>query len=135
MQKQLRWLGQMKRMSDSRIHKTVLCTETRDGFRKQGCPLLRYSDNCKADMKLFEMNVESLKQSAIQRSLRKEDVTKGGQRYEQALVPRSEVNGHKRKQLRSSQDANDDDGFICEQCNKRCRSRIGLCNHLQNHLN
>ena len=35
MQKRLRWLGYVKRMDDSRIPKTVLFSEARDGSRKQ----------------------------------------------------------------------------------------------------
>ena len=46
-------------MDDSRIPKTVLVSEARDSSRKQGRPLLRYHDNCKNDMKSFDMNVDN----------------------------------------------------------------------------
>lgn len=42
MQKRLRWLGHVKRMDDSRVPKTILFSESRDGSTKQGRPLLRY---------------------------------------------------------------------------------------------
>ena len=113
----------MKRIDDSRIPKTFICSETRDGSGKQGHPLLRYSDNCKRDMKFLNMNVESWKECAIQHSLWKEKVTKGAQGYEQALVQRKELNRQKRKHPRLALDPSDD-VFICEQCNKHCRCSI-----------
>ena len=59
MQKWLRWLGHVRRMDDRRIPKAILYSEARDGSRKLGCPLLRYSDNCKHNMKLLDMNVDT----------------------------------------------------------------------------
>ena len=91
MQKRLRWRGHMKRMDDSCLPKTVLYSETRDGSRKQGHPLVRYSINCKRDMKLRDMNAESWEECVIQCSLWKEKLTRGAQRCEQALVQRMEV--------------------------------------------
>ena len=119
-------------MDDSRIPKTVLYSETRNGSRKLGLPLLRYSDNSKHDMKLFDMNVETWEECALQRSLWREKVTTGTKKYEQALLQRQEMQRQKRKQSQTSQDA-DDDVYICEHCNKRCRSRIGVYSHMQTH--
>ena len=53
MQKRLRWLGHVAIMDDRRIPKAILYSEARDGSRKLGRPLLRYSDNCKRNMKLL----------------------------------------------------------------------------------
>ena len=134
MQKWLRWLGHVGRMDDRRIPKAILYSEARDGSRKQGRPLLRYSDNCKHNMKLLDMNVDTWEECALRHSLWKEKATKGAKRYEQALIQRKEVTRQKRIQLLASCDVNDDNPFICEHCNKRCRSRIGLFSHVQTHL-
>ena len=131
-QKRLRWLGHVKRMDDSRIPKTVLFSEARDGSRKQGRPLLRYHDNCKSDMKSFDMNVDVWEVCATQRSFWRENVTMGARRYEQALIKRKEASRRRRKQPLTNLDANND-AFICEHCNKRCRSRIGPFSHIRTH--
>ena len=133
-QKRLRWLGHVARMVDRRIPKAILYSEARDGSRKLGHPLLRYSDNCKHNMKLLDMNVDTWEECAQQRSLWKEKVTKGAKRHEQALMQRKEATRQKRIQLLASCDVNDDNAFICERCNKRCRSRIGLFSHVRTHL-
>ena len=72
------------------------------------------------------MNVDTWEECALQRSLWKENVTKGAKRYEEALIQRKEVTRQKRIQLLASCDENDDSAFICEHCNKRCHSRIRL---------
>ena len=59
MQKRLRWIGHMARMDDRRIPKAILCSEARNDSRKLGCSLLRYSDNCKRNMKMLDMIVDT----------------------------------------------------------------------------
>ena len=84
MQKWLRWLGHVKRMDVSRIPRTILFSEARNGSRKQGRPLLRYQDSCKNDMKSFDMNVDNWEVCAMQCSSWRENVTIRTRRYEQA---------------------------------------------------
>ena len=125
-QKRLRWLGHVKWMDDSHTPKTILFSEACDGSRKQGRPLLRYHDNCKSNMKSFDM-------CATQRSSWREKVTMGARRYEQAFIQRMEQSRKRGKQPLINLDANGD-AFICEHCNKRCRSRIGLFSHIRIHI-
>ena len=121
-------------MDDSHIPKTVLYSETRDGSRKLGRPLLRHSDNSKRDMKLFDMYIETWEECALQRLLWRGKVTTGTKRNEEALLQRKEVHKQKRKQLQTSRNAgDDDDAYICVHCNKRYRSRIGLYSHIRTH--
>ena len=68
-------------MDDSHIPKDILYSETRNGSTKLGCPLLRYSDNSKHDMNLFDMNIEAWEEWALQRSLWREKVTTGTKKY------------------------------------------------------
>ena len=124
----------VKRMDDSRVPKTVLFSEARDGSRKQGRPLLRYHDNCKSDMKSFDMNVDSWGVCATQRSSWKENFTMGASRYEHPLMQRKEESRKRRKRPLTNLDTNDD-AFICENCTKSCRSRIGLFSHMRTHQN
>ena len=85
MQKRLRSLGHIKRMDDSLIPKAVSYSNTRDDSRRLGRPLLRYSNNSKRDMKLFDMNEENWEGCVLQRSLWREKVTTGTKKYEQAI--------------------------------------------------
>ena len=101
-QKRLRSLGHVRRMDDGRIPKAIFFSETRDA------PLLRYLDNCKRDRKLFDMNLESWEEYAIQRSFWKEKVTMRAKRYEQALIQKKEENRTRRKQLLPNLNANND---------------------------
>ena len=82
-QQRLRWLGHVARMDDRRIPKAILYSEAQDGSRKLGRPLLSYSDTCKRNMKLLNMNVDTWEECPLQFSLWKEKVTTGGKRYEQ----------------------------------------------------
>ena len=101
-------------------------------LKRSGLTLLRYHDNCKSDMKSFDMNVDNWEVCAMQRSSWRENVTMGARRYEQALIQRKEESRKRRKQPLTNLDANDD-AFTCEHCNKRCRSRIGLFSHIRIH--
>ena len=65
MQKRLRWYGHVARMDDRRIPKAILYSEARDGSRKLGRPLLRYSDNFKHNMKLLDMTVDTWEECAL----------------------------------------------------------------------
>ena len=115
MQKRLRWLGHVKRMEDSRIPKTVLFSEARNGSGKHGRPLLRDHNNCKSDMKLVDMNVDNWEVCATQRSSWRENVTMGARRYEKVLIQRKEESRKRKKQPLTNLDAHND-AFICEHC-------------------
>ena len=132
MQKRLRWLGHGKGMDDSRIPKAVLFSEARDGSRKRGRPLLRYRESCKNDLKSFDINADNWEVCAMQRSSWREKVIMGARRFQQALTQRKEGSRKRRKKPLTNLDTNND-AFICEHRNKRCRSRIGLFSHIRTH--
>ena len=50
----LRWLGHVKRMEPGCIPKDILYGKLTESKRTAGCPLLRYKDPCKRDLKLCE---------------------------------------------------------------------------------
>ena len=58
-QRRLRWLGHICRMGKGRIAKDLLYGELDRGTRKTGCPLLRFKDVCKRDMKSAAIDIES----------------------------------------------------------------------------
>jgi transcription termination factor 2 len=48
---QLRWTGQIIRMSDERIPKQLIFGELVEGYRKKGRPRKHYKDNLKDNLK------------------------------------------------------------------------------------
>ena len=58
-QRQLRWLGHVRRIEDGRIPKDILCGELAAGQRGVGRPQPRYKDVCKRIMKALNININS----------------------------------------------------------------------------
>ena len=56
-ERRLRWLGNLQRMGDHRIPKSLLYGELGIGSRATGRPKLRYKDVVKKDMKDPDINV------------------------------------------------------------------------------
>lgn len=56
-EKRLRLFSHVRRMGPGRIPTDLLYGELAEGSRLTGCPLLRYKDICKKDMKLSDINV------------------------------------------------------------------------------
>ena len=77
-------------------------------------------------MKLFDMNIETWEECALQRSLWREKVTTGTKKYEQALLQRKEMHRQRRNQLQMIRNAADHDAYICQHCNKCYRSRLAF---------
>ena len=57
----LRWQGHICRMGKGRIPKDLNYGELEKGRRKTGCPLLRFKDVCKRNMKSATIDIESWK--------------------------------------------------------------------------
>ena len=55
----LRWLGHVRRMDDGRIPKDLLYSELANDARARGCPILRYKDTCKCDMRDAKININT----------------------------------------------------------------------------
>ena len=64
---QLRWLGHVFRMDDSRIPKMVLYEELAESKRRRGGLRLRYKDVVKRHMKAMNMNTNSWEDLAAAR--------------------------------------------------------------------
>ena len=58
-QRRLRWMGHICRMEKGTMPKDLLYGELDRGRHKTGCPLLRFKDVCKRDMKSAAIEIES----------------------------------------------------------------------------
>ena len=88
-------------MGKGRIPKDLLYDELEKGIRKTGCPLLRFKDVCKRDMKSAAIDIESWELMVKDRSTWWHLVKEG---IKHAI-------------------------FKCERCDKDCHSKICLFSH------
>jgi hypothetical protein len=131
-QKRLRWLGHVSRMQDGRIPKDLLYSELATGSRPTGRPVLRYKDVCKRDLKAGNVNpavweVEAADRcrwrQAVKASIK---VSEKKREYEW-----EERKKHRRQRVALADIEPTDPGtyYTCSNCNRACRSKIGLYSH------
>ena len=128
-QKRLRWLGHVRRMQDGRIPKDILYGELATGSRPAKRPVLRYKDVCKRDMKTGNINTADWEATAADRSSWRLAVKAGIQTSELKSEEQWEEKRQRRRQRTASASTEPGAVYTCSNCNKACRSRIGLYSH------
>jgi len=86
LQAQLRWVGHVHRMPDSRIPKAVFYLELASGSRTLGRPLQRYRDKLKANMQSAGIDPRKWETLACNRSKWREVCHSGVQHFEENRV-------------------------------------------------
>ncbi len=117
-QRRLRWLGHVCRMQDGRIPKDIIYGELASGTRPTGRPALWYKYVCKRDLEAGSLNPADLE--AVRTSIKLSE----GKRRDQWEEKRQH-----RRQRAESVPTEAVTGFSCSNCNRLCRSRIGLFSH------
>ena len=134
-QRRLRWLGHVRRMDDGRIPKDILYGELVAGKRGPGRPQLRFRDVCKRDMKALSMDTLCWEDLSADRSKWRSNLLRSLKSGELKLAAAADERRVQRKEKERSTtplDINTDTNtvqFICNFCNRHCRSRIGLFSH------
>lgn len=128
-QRRLRWLGHVSRMQDGRIPKDMLYGELATGSRPAGRPVLRYKDVCKRDLKAGGIDPARLETAAADRSKWRLAVKTGVQMSEKRREDQWEEKRERRRQRAASVPTEPGADFTCSNCNRACRSRIGLYSH------
>ena len=127
-QRRLRWLGHVSRMDDGRIPKDLLYGELATGSRPAGRPALRYKDVIKRDMKAGGIDPTGWETVAADRNSWRHAVKAGTliseKRREDQWAKKKE-----RRLQRASAPTQPGADFICNNCNRACRSKIGLFSH------
>ena len=132
--RQLRWMGHVIRMDDSRLPKQVLYGELSTGVRRAGGPKKRHKDHIKTVLKKFEIPPNQLELHAQNRSGWRSKCYEGAKKCEQKRNERMRLRREKRHQQRQNPSvAPVDGGFPCTICGRVCLSRIGLRSHLGAH--
>ena len=127
-QRRLRWLGHVHRMGDGRIPKDLLYGELVEGERDRGRPLLRYKDVCKRDLKALDINVSSWETIATDRDAwkltLKRQLPKGESKWKEKVAEK-----RSRRKAKASENLISPSLFICPNCGRDCKVRIGLLSH------
>ena len=131
-QRRLRWTGHVWRMGDHRLPKAVLYGELAEGNRKQGGPKKRFKDQLKATLKNCSMDPRQLEIVAAERSEWRSLCHQGVQHFETQRTRRRVEQRERRHEPAGGLPADIAD-WTCEECGRRCASRIGLHSHRAAH--
>ena len=128
-QKRQRWLGHVRRIQDGRIPKDILYDELATGSRPAGRPVLRYKDVCKRDLKTGNINPADWESTAADRSSWRLAVKVGIKTSKLKREEQWEEKRQRRRERAASASTEPGAVYTCSNCNKACRSRIGLYIH------
>ena len=128
--RRLRWLGHVTRMHDGRLPKDILYGELATGSRPTGRPTLRYKDVLKRDLKAGGIEPSGNEALAADRSgwryTTKSAIKTAEQKREEQW---EEKRARRRQRPETDTEPLNDNVFTCSNCNRVCRSRIGLYSH------
>ena len=127
---QLRWTGHVIRMDNSRLPKVLLYGQLANAKRPPGRPLLRFKDKLKAN--IASMKIPNLwEKLALKRTEWRSLCYKHVSAFEEERLKKMERARNDRKTLPSTNTANH--AFVCDICNKICKSKAGLSAHKRSH--
>ena len=124
---QLRWLGHVARMEDSRIPKLVLYGEMAEGRRRQGGQKLRYKDVAKRHMKAMDLDPKNWEELAADRAKWRCSLYNGKATINNKIVTASDLQHYRR---------HNPGDRTCSVCTKTFHSDRGLLQHhrMMHHL-
>lgn len=130
-QRQLRWVGHVIRMPDSRLPKQVLYGELVEGHRPVGGPKKRFRDHIKQSLTKFDIPPPQLEELAADRIAWRSRIKTGAALFE---ARRNEwMEERRRRRHRPPRELAPGEGHICPTCGRLCLSRIGLHSHQRAH--
>eukprot|EP00745_Piridium_sociabile_P040226 TRINITY_DN767_c0_g1_i3.p1 TRINITY_DN767_c0_g1~~TRINITY_DN767_c0_g1_i3.p1 ORF type:complete len:1045 (-),score=247.16 TRINITY_DN767_c0_g1_i3:182-3316(-) len=126
---QLRWVGHVVRMDDSRLPKSIFFSELASGTRKAGAPVKRYKDSLKSSLKACNTPVTGWERLANDRSAWRHAIHKGINTFETQRLESLDQKRQARKERRPDPAA----AVACPTCGRICASAFGLQSHLRRH--
>ena len=135
---QLRWVGHVHRMSDSRIPKATFYAELSSGTRPNCRPLLRLKDNFKANLLSTGIDPKTWEDLASDRSKWRKACSTGVQHFEDVRIAKAEEKRSRRKgstsqSVPAAESSDSTRSFICGDCGRQFTARIGLIGHWRIH--
>ena len=121
----LRWTGHTIRMENSRLPKIMLYGQLANATRPQGRPLLRFKDKIKSNLTSLKIPLRNWEKLALNRgewrALCNKHVTNfETERKLKMVADREERKGRSTPNISS---------FVCDICQKICKSNAGLSSH------
>ena len=125
-------MGHVSRMDPERLPRQVLRGELSVGTRPVGRPKLRYKDVSKPTLKDFHIDTDCWENVAGDIALWKITVYNGMEIFAEDWTMLDQQRRARRHRARLNQnDPVADGGYVCWNCQRVCRSRIGLFSHEQ----
>lgn len=129
-QRRLRWLGHVYWMEDGRIPKDLLYGELESGSRPIGRTKLRFKDVCKRDMLTTGLPTDNWELHAADRSDWRSVCSLALQAGEERLKAEAvDRRAKRRAAMNKATCVPVACVFVCSECGRVCRSRIGLFSH------
>lgn len=126
---QLRWVGHVVRMDDTRLPKMVFFSELVCGARNVGRPLKRFKDSLKTSLGACGIPSTGWETLAADRSAWRLAVYKGTKDFEERRLTDLDLKRQARKERKPDTTA----AVACPQCGRTCASEFGLQSHLRRH--
>ena len=132
MKSQLRWAGHVDRMDNTRLPKILLYSQLEQPTRPMGRPLLRYKDKLRANISTLKFGERSWEDLASSRSEWRSSCFNKIKTFEKGRTQQMETDRKNRKCR--PEDSTVNTNFVCDVCNKRCKSKAGLTSHRRSHI-
>ena len=118
-------------MPDKRLPKRLLFGELVEGKRSLGGQRKRYKDTLKASLKNCNIDPDTWKEIARDRTFWRSTVSTGVSSFETRRVEEQEQK-HQRRKIRVST-ASSTSAYPCSHCSRQFSAKIGLTSHLRTH--
>ena len=126
---QLRWVGHVVRMDDTRLPKMIFFSELASGTRNTGRPLKRFKDCLKASLGACGLSTPNWETLAVDRCTWRLGVHRGVQAFEKKRLQDLDRKRQARKERKPDPTVAD----ACPQCGRICASSFGLRSHRRIH--
>ena len=126
---QLRWVGHVVRMDDTRLPKMIFFSELASGTRNTGRPLKRFKDCLKASLGACGLSTPNWETLAVDRCAWRLGVHRGVQAFEKKRLQDLD----RKRQARKERKPDPTVAVACPQCGRICASSFGLRSHRRIH--
>ena len=126
---QLRWVGHVVRMDDTRLPKMIFFSELASGTRNTGHSLKRFKDCLKASLGACGLSRPNWETLAVDRCVWRLGVHRGVQAFEKKRL----LDLDRKRQARKERKPDPTVAVACPQCGRICASSFGLRSHRRIH--